>query len=969
MKVFISPQFKSPDRADGGIRRVVEAMVKYLPDYGVEVVSDANDADLINCHAGDLVTYPPDLPLVASCHGLYWSNYTWPADHYLANLAVIENMVRSKVVTAPSLWVAQALRRGIARPIIPIHHGVDPDEWGPGDSGNYVLWNKARADVVSDPGDLDTLAAAMPDVSFISTLGTRQGNTRIIGAQPYDKMKDIIKNAGVYLATARETFGIGTLEAMASGVPVVGWDHGGQSEIVIEDDTGYLVPYGDYEALAHATRTAFENRERLGVNAIADVRERWTWAPRIEQYAAIFRIRTAVSTGPKLTFIVTCYNLGQYLTDCLTSIRRIKFDDWECIIVDDHSTDDTRSVARRFCVLDDRFIYREPEQNLGLSGARNFGFEFAHGHYILPLDADDVLHPEGVFDLMAALDSDPSIHIAYGNLLMMSEDGKEFHSEVSASNEFNWFAQMAHVNQPFYCAMMRREVLGNTGGYRVRDWRAEDAAFWCRATSFGFRAKKVTTVPTIFYRLRPNSKGATERAKYPDGDGDWCAWYGWRMASNMKDGLKALAKGQPPDPALVPFAAQASPPSDVRTWNADHGQSPLISVIIPCGPGHERYLVDALDSLQAQTFANWEAIVCNDTGSRLNLHTHAWAVVVDTDGGRGAGYARNRALEVARGDLVLFLDADDWLLSNAMRDKLTAFVAQGGERYIYSNYVTVSPGGDVKHERMRKYDQGEWHGQHAVTVLMRRSDAQRVGGFDEELIGWEDWDFPLKCAIAGICGYHIPVETFVYRNFSGQRRDAAATASADLLPVLNERYKEFYTGVKPMAPCGCSGKGAEVLMKAKNASVNWLTIEAQQVQKNRSNGMTRMKFIGTRPGSKPYIRVGGRNLSKQYRGGANSLGRYIDADPVDVDLLKSTGEWAIEASAVPATDTNAPAPVAINYAAPTQLAPAEADETVRSITPKALDEAREHDVDLAMIKGSGADGKITVRDVRNAARR
>jgi glycosyltransferase involved in cell wall biosynthesis len=985
MKVYISPQFKNEDRADGGIRRVVEAQRRYLTDFNIEVVDSVSDADVINCHAGDLIDYPPDKPLVASSHGLYWSNYEWPPDHYLANQMVIENMVRSKVVTAPSLWVAQALRRGICRPVVPIHHGVDVDEWEAGENSGYVLWNKARSDPVSDVNHMLTLAKEMPDQKFLSTVGFAAGNVGIIGVQPYEKMKPFIQDAGVYLSTARETFGIGTLEAMACGVPIAGWDFGGNSEIIIPGETGYLAPYGDYKALAEAVRTAVIERDRLSANCLADVRGRWLWPDKIRQYAKIFNSLWAGDNiaRPKVSIIVTCYNLGKYLNDCLDSVLRLPFADWECIIVDDKSTDDTRSIAKKFCIHDERFIYREPEVNLGLSGARNFGFESTAGKYVFFLDADDMVTPRGLMPLIESLDSDPSIHIAYGNLLMMSEDGSSYHSEISVANEFNWFAQMAHINQPFYCVLMRSEVMRDSAGYRVRDWRAEDASFWCRVTSFGFRAKKVTEEPTVFYRLRPDSKGAIERAKYPDGDGDWCAWYGWRLASNYQDGLKAVAKKKTPPPDLVPFGVQAKPPGDVKSWNVDHHQDPLVSVVIPVGPGHGRYVIDALDSLTAQTFTSWEAVVINDTGKPLDLPGHAWATVIDTAGSRGAGHARNQGLQAARGDLVYFLDGDDWLLSNALHDSVQAFIKHGATRYIYTNYMSVDRNGKVKHERLKPYEQDNWHGQHAINALMWRQDALGVGGFDEELPGWEDWDFAIKCALNGVCGELLPVETFVYRKFSGQRRDLAASSMEGLLPILKERYQEYYTGANEIMSCGCRGNGAEILMKAKQAVVAWATVDRPEAQEVSS--MTRMKFIGARPGSKTYERIKGQLLQRKYRGGNNSVGRYIDADPADVELLESTGEWAAEDTPQIVESVNLPAPVEINYVAigqeadgiaashvpampamPARPASVERYEAGSNATPKAIDLARENDVDLAKIIGSGANGRITIRDVRNA---
>lgn len=971
MKVYISPSFRDkPDRADGGIRRVVEALHKHLPEFGIEVVDNVEDADLINCHAGDLINYPSDKPMVASCHGLYWSNYQWPDDHYYANQRVIEVMARAQAVTAPSHWVAEALRRGILKDIHVIHHGVDVEEWQSGVKQGYVLWNKARADVISNPADMQKLAALLPEVRFVSTLGQLTDNVEIVGPQPYSEMKGLIQEASVYLCTARETFGIGTLEALASGTEVVGWAFGGQVEIA-EQGGCLLVPYGDYEALADAIRKVLSDISVSYSKGCQEVaRNSWQWRDKIAQYATLFKMVYAEWEVycPKVSIIVTSYNLEKYLDDCLASILILEHD-YECIVIDDCSEDRSLSIAETYSEHYEQFHSYQTPQNLSLSGARNYGFSKSIGKYIIYLDGDDRLTPNGLDDLITSLDNDQSIHIAYGNLIMMSEDGNQYRQEVSPSNDFDWLAQMAHINGPFYCAMMRRQVLEQTGGYRVRDWRAEDASFWCRATSFGFRAKKVTDQPTIFYRLRPNGKGATERNKHPDGDGDWTAWYGWRLASTYQDGQNVMATKQIPNPNLVPYGAQTLPPLHIKTWNTNHYQEPLISIIIPVGLDHSKYLVDTLDSLMAQTVSDWEAIVINNQEDELELPGHPWAKIVNAREKFDAGYARNQGLKAAKGDLVLFLDADDWLLSNALHDMLTAYVELEGERYIYTNYISTDKAGNVHHEKLKDYDQHNWRGQHAVTVLMSRHDAGVVGGFDEDMKGWEDWDFAIKCQVMGICGHHVPIETFVYRAYSGQRRDIAATGMDELLPVLKERYDKYFRGGQEKKMCSCNDGGKAILAAKKSLSMFSAKInDIQQQNKNGGSGMTRMKFIGSMPGSKDFIRVNGQTLSKTYRGGNNSVGRYANVESVDIEALKSTGLWElVEQPTEAGPGQNIPPPTEINYQKP--IVPTNYRDVTMpySATGGAIAEAEKLGVTITNITPGSGD-KITVYDVRRHAK-
>lgn len=91
---------------------------------------------------------------------------------------------------------------------------------------------------------------------------------------------------------------------------------------------------------------------------------------------------------PLISVIVPCYNQAQYLDECLQSVLDQTYTNWECIIVNDGSPDNTEEIAKNWVEKDARFIYLSKE-NGGLSSARNAGIEIAKGEWILPLDADD----------------------------------------------------------------------------------------------------------------------------------------------------------------------------------------------------------------------------------------------------------------------------------------------------------------------------------------------------------------------------------------------------------------------------------------------------------------------------------------------------------------------------------------------------------------------------------------------------
>lgn len=86
-------------------------------------------------------------------------------------------------------------------------------------------------------------------------------------------------------------------------------------------------------------------------------------------------------TNPLISVIVPCYNQAQYLDECLQSVVEQTYPNWECIIVNDGSPDNTEEIALQWTEKDSRFIYIKKE-NGGLSSARNAGLEIAKGKWI-----------------------------------------------------------------------------------------------------------------------------------------------------------------------------------------------------------------------------------------------------------------------------------------------------------------------------------------------------------------------------------------------------------------------------------------------------------------------------------------------------------------------------------------------------------------------------------------------------------
>jgi len=295
MKVLMIPSFPTRPGTDG-ISRVVEAYQKYLPEYGIEFVHEGEDYDIKVAHAG------VEICDVCMLHGLYWTNdYAAAEWEWESNRTIVECLRQAKQVTVPSAWVAETLQRDMRLSPTVVPHGIDWQDWvHHHDSDGYVLWNKNRAGSdVCDPTPVAILASRFPSIKFISTFApaNRPQNVAVTGRVPFAQMKQMVQRAGVYLATAKETWGIGCVEAMASGVPVLAFDHGGAREMVQHGTNGYMAKPGDWDDLSAGLAYCLEHRDVLGANG-TEMAKRWSWRAACEIVARVYHAALAEDKRP-----------------------------------------------------------------------------------------------------------------------------------------------------------------------------------------------------------------------------------------------------------------------------------------------------------------------------------------------------------------------------------------------------------------------------------------------------------------------------------------------------------------------------------------------------------------------------------------------------------------------------------------------------------------------------------------------
>lgn len=296
MRVLMVPHLANFDKEESGIKRVVEAYHSYSRQFGIEFVAcpiaEEGAYDLFAIHAGTTNLYPANKPIVAHLHGLYWTaDYAANIWEWRANMNVIESIRRATLVTVPSEWVAESIRRDARVNPYVLHHGVEAQKWESQEHDSYILWNKNRNMDVCDPRPVGELAKRFPDMWFVTTFSPSSLNTtniEVVGLLPKDVMKGLVQRARVYLSTTKETFGIGTLEALAAGTPVLGFDHGGNREIVRHGVNGYLAQPNNIDDLAEGLKYIMRYWGVLSKNAIISARA-WTWEKPMQKLAEIYQ--------------------------------------------------------------------------------------------------------------------------------------------------------------------------------------------------------------------------------------------------------------------------------------------------------------------------------------------------------------------------------------------------------------------------------------------------------------------------------------------------------------------------------------------------------------------------------------------------------------------------------------------------------------------------------------------------------
>jgi glycosyltransferase involved in cell wall biosynthesis len=885
-----------------GIGQVVHNYFKYLPNYGIELVpQEANTYDLTVGHAG-MFEKTTDIAMI---HGLYWSaDYDASSAEIKANKKIVDSLRNAREVTVPSEWVAETIRRDMRFNPWVVPHGIDVDLWENEGNGKYVLWNKERSGVdVCDPTGLAQLAQTFPAMEFISTFtpkGFSAENVQVVGKVPHAQMKTLVQQCGIYTSLVKETFGIGIAEALAAGKPILGWAHGGNLIMVEHGVNGYLAEPGNYEDLFDGLQYCAKNWKTLGKNS-REMAKKFDWPSAVKLVADIYKLAMAKEEH-NVSVVIPHFQYADKVERALVSATKQTLKPEQIFIVDDGSSNEhlnkvreiVSGVASKNSDIDIQLLEKA---NGGVATARNHGILHTNTDYICCLDADDEIAPRFLEVCVEALKNDRSLGIAYTGLHYKQSNGKEGVSQWPEQCNYDaHLSVLSHSvlrgkNQVPTCNVFRREAWERTGGYKQRyaplGAGAEDAEFWARIMSIGYGAEKVTDEGLFIYY----DQGFVS-THWREGDIDrnlveppWLALHPWSV-----DGQH-------------PFASRATPLGNEMAHRVRQYDEPLVTVVIPVGEGHEELVEDALDSVESQTFRKWETVLVWDSPQENPLarirRSYPYVRIITTGGGKGAGFARNRGAEQARGSFLVFLDADDKIEPTFIERTLSVY--SHFPAVIYTDYIsTVATtqedlnnnfsdrevlrfvektgealiGGrsaDYNCERAQrqptyelKTDPFHWC---LVTCLIPKAWHDDIGGFDETMESFEDVLYHWVMARSGYCYTRLPKRLVNYRMHTGQRRNIALRDDKKIgKSMLN--YSKSVLEKIDMAGCkGCPDKNRVAPnIPSVNSVINAVSARDAESAKAQDENYILITYHGAKGNHHVYGRASNTKGELEYYG-------------------------------------------------------------------------------------------------------
>ena len=203
------------------------------------------------------------------------------------------------------------------------------------------------------------------------------------------------------------------------------------------------------------------------------------------------------------SIICAAYNAASYIEEMIQSIISQTNTEWELIIIDDCSKDNTVDIVNRYVNAYPNIYLIRNEKNLGPGGTRNIGIEMAKGRYIAICDSDDIWYPEKLELQINYMKSHNNIPISYTSYELIKENGEETHKPVRvASKPLGYSDYLKDTIIGFSTSIIDRKLCPDIKLHNMPS--REDTLLWCELLRKGYKAYGMDRV-LVKYRLHESS--------------------------------------------------------------------------------------------------------------------------------------------------------------------------------------------------------------------------------------------------------------------------------------------------------------------------------------------------------------------------------------------------------------------------------------------------------------------------------
>ena len=186
-----------------------------------------------------------------------------------------------------------------------------------------------------------------------------------------------------------------------------------------------------------------------------------------------------------VSIITPSYNSSKFIEECINSVITQSFIDWEMIIVDDYSTDNSRDLILKFAKEDNRINPIFLDENVGAAAARNIAIKQSKGKYIAFLDSDDIWKSEKLEKQLSFM-NEKDIAFSFTAYQSMSEDGKEYFNIIKVPEKMTYASYLRNTIIGCLTVIIDKE---KTGDFQMPNIRSShDMALWLLIMKRGFLA-------------------------------------------------------------------------------------------------------------------------------------------------------------------------------------------------------------------------------------------------------------------------------------------------------------------------------------------------------------------------------------------------------------------------------------------------------------------------------------------------